>query len=210
MFYDSTPDGLKDALDKIAVPLFAIDWFGGQDFRIVAINEAHTEISGVRHADALGTTPHDVLDSAVEADAVIANYEKSVTTGLPTSYREILTFQGVPVTFDTTLSPLSLEGQSRQRLIGTALRVVDDPQRSADIQWFLAQSEAAILALAEVLQHSVGGVGHRREDQAAMAMMVRNVRNALDQLRCFSDGETHIEGLLNKSEIPPEVKIWID
>lgn len=205
MFFNQTPAALKDGLDRIAVPVFAIERDGKAPFRIAALNEAYSNATGVLHADVRGMTPHDILERQADADAVVRNFEGAFSTGRAISYRETVVFGGLPLTFDTTLHPVTGD-DGLEQLIGTTLLAADEASGTAELRWFLEQSETALLALADIMQHSRGGAGTGVRERTAMAMMVRSARSALDQLRAFSEGSDHVGVLLNKSAIPPETK----
>ncbi len=191
---DSSPEDLKAVIDLIAVPVFVADRQEDGQYRIAAINDAHSRMTGLSHAEAKGALPSELLADPDEAEAVMKHYDACLSKNLPTSYRETLTLDGTPMTFDTTLYPVPSEDGTCSRLMGTAIRVLNKSRKSSDLAFFIAQLRGTLTTMEQLLEQSDEAL--KTQERHALEILLRGAIGSLQQVR-------EISGDMSLSDVEP-------
>lgn len=181
MFQEESPEKLKAGIDMISVPVFVADLQADGDFKIVAINAAHSRITGISSVAAAGKTPLDLLCRQEEADAVMKHYRDCLEMNQPSSYREVLTLDGTQMTFDTTLHPVMRNGDTPDRVIGTAVRVLTRGRRSSDNAFFLAQLRGSLTTMEQLFDQASDALS--MHETAAIEILLRSALSSLAQIQ---------------------------
>lgn len=125
MFTSNDPKALRATLDCIPVAMFAAERPSLSDaFRLLCINRAHEDESGLSNVDVSGLRAADILPPN-EAEAVESRYDFCVRQHKVIQYREVLHLSGQTSHWRTILHPVDMPGTT-QRIIGTAFALSPD------------------------------------------------------------------------------------
>ncbi len=184
IFCDNEPQSLKASIDLISVPVFVVDLEQDGEFRVIALNAAHTRITGLTNAFARGRTPAELLSKPAEAKAVMKHYKDCLSSNLPNSYREVLTIDGTAMTFDTTLHPLACGNGRPDRIVGTALRVLVQGRKKSDNAYFLSQLRGSLTTMEHLLQQSDDQLS--RHETNALQILLSGALSSLQQVQSIN------------------------
>lgn len=112
----SVYDGVESA---IAISE-AVD--GGRDFRILSVNRACIEWSGVPAERWIGSSPRDVLPPR-DADGVLMNYRRALAAKAPVAYEELLALPAGSIAALTTVSPVPGPEGAPPRVVATSIDI---------------------------------------------------------------------------------------
>ncbi len=118
MIFTKQQSDLQHAINKMAVPVFVVDQDDEGEFRVVALNTAHTKATGLRLEAVLRKTPQMILPDKADADFLVSRYQACVRQRRPIVYSTRLTYRDQVKEIRTTLHPVSLDGQAPTRLVG--------------------------------------------------------------------------------------------
>jgi len=171
---------LASTLDQMAVPMFAAERESPDaPFRMVCVNQAHTERTGMTKRQVRNKRLCDLLP-AEDARDVQARYATCADDALATSYNERLVLNGLQMDWNTTLQPIKLSN-GVERVIGTAIALDRPPDaRSAEeAAYFSAHAQMQVGKLRFFLDM----LEDRRDvpaDMRGMAIMVGNLTRSID------------------------------
>jgi two-component system cell cycle sensor histidine kinase PleC len=124
MLLSFDPSDLKRLLDPIGAPTFVVDVLPDGRFAYAAFNVRNEERTGVRHEEAVGRSPDELIDPA-EGARILARYRACVEAREVTEYDEELRFRGDLRVWHFSVSPL-LDASGRvARLLGTVTDVTE-------------------------------------------------------------------------------------
>jgi hypothetical protein len=169
---------LQFQIDLIAVPVFVADKRAGDDFRIVVINTAHANLTGLDKVAVQGRTPLEILGDSAAAQEVVTRYTACIDAEGPVCYREKLPFQGEVMTFDTTLQKIPRPRQGIIRIVGTSLKLDERPKVEDDIQFYLALARNSLTTI-EMLMRAV-------PDERSLSIPERDATRILSQKALLS------------------------
>ncbi|NNF91015.1 MAG: PAS domain-containing protein [Boseongicola sp.] len=156
---------LQKQIDLISVPIFIVDDCSDDRFRVVAINSAHSTLTGMDQSKVPGHTPHELIEDCATADKIVRNYRDCIASDTPISYRETIVFGGAPMIFDTTLQKISRPNSDRFRIVGTALKIEDRHSVGSDIDFYVSLARNSMTTI-ELLMNA-------RSDRDATTMSER-------------------------------------
>ena len=199
MFTSDDPAQLQAALDVFQIPMFAVERDDpAAPFRILAVNESHTRLTGLTSILAAGATPHDLLPRA-QADEVVGHYRDCADSGAPQRYREALDMGDAKITFDTSLIFLD-QGDGRTRLIGNAVHLKQETLSDRthfvydDVRFFSTQAQFQLTQVAAFLDQvtSSGAIdGTMRGTYSAVSGICRSIDRALHDIRDAVSNHDH-------------------
>ncbi len=199
MDHFAPPLDLKGMIDMIDVPVFVIERDLRAHFRIIAINDSHTRVSGLDHEEYSGSTADDIL-TPDEAAAVNARYATCFDRWKPVSYRERLSFTTGAFTFETTLKPVpGTTARGMTRVVGTARVIRQHALDAESLAYRLAQSQGALETLERVTETvcrngTVGPV-----ERNALETLTRSLGCSLAELRDALDAGSRVDDLARTS-----------
>jgi PAS domain S-box-containing protein len=119
---------------------------GGRDFRILSVNRACLEWSGVPAERWIGRSPRDVLPPR-DADGVLMNYRRALAARGPIAYEELLALPAGSIAALTTVSPVPGPEGCPPRVVATSIditqRVRAEHKLKQSEERFRLASEAA-------------------------------------------------------------------
>ena len=118
------PGELRQMLDYLGVPAFVIDVLSPGEFRLVAINARHEQLSGMELGAVAGRRVNDLLTPDM-ANAVQVNYRRCVESKAPTDYQEVLDLPSGRKYWQTSLVPFFDDAGMVTRLLGTAYEITE-------------------------------------------------------------------------------------
>lgn len=118
MIFTKQQSDLQHSINKMSVPVFVVDQDDDGEFRVVALNAAHTKATGLRLEAVLRKTPQMILPDKAEADFLTSRYQACVQQQRPVVYSTRLTYCDQAREIRTTLHPVSLDGQAPTRVVG--------------------------------------------------------------------------------------------
>ena len=169
---------LQLQIDLIAVPVFVADKRSGDDFRIVVINTAHADLTGLDKTAVQGRTPLEILGDREAAQEVVDHYAACIEADGPISYRQTLPFQGEMMTFDTTLQKIPMPRQGVVRIVGTSLKLDERPKVEGDIQFYITLARNSLTTI-EMLMRAV-------PDERSLSIPEREATRILSQKALLS------------------------
>lgn len=172
---------LQSQIDLISVPVFVADECADGDFRIVAINLAHARVTGLDQRKVQGRTPLEILNDPESAGRVVRHYKDCVETDRPVSYREILTFRGVPMVFDTTLHKIPLAASGRFRVVGTALNIEAADSVGNDIDFYVALARNSLMTIEMMMSATKSGHAPSISEREATRILCTKALLSLDE-----------------------------
>ena len=112
MIFTRQQSDLQHSINKMSVPVFVVDQDDDGEFRVVALNAAHTKATGLRLEAVFRKTPQMILPDKAEADFLTSRYRACVQQQRPIVYSTRLTYHDEVKEIRTTLHPVSLDGQA--------------------------------------------------------------------------------------------------
>lgn len=153
MFSTGNLRHLRKTLNSFPIPMFAVERPAPADaFRILCINTAHANESGLDSTGIEGLRPLDLLPPD-EAEAVESRYAFCAKRREVIQYDETLHFNDVPSRWRTILHPVRLSGRA-QRVIATSFPMgprATQPASVARICAEMAQEEQGFGPVVSVL-----------------------------------------------------------
>ncbi len=118
MIFTKQQSDLQHSINKMALPVFVVDQDDVGEFRVVALNRAHTKATGLQLQSVFGKTPQMILPNKVDADFLVSQYQSCLRRRKPIAYSTSLTYQDTIKDIQTILHPISLDGDAPTRLVG--------------------------------------------------------------------------------------------
>jgi len=143
--YETVFDHAADSLFLVEV-----DEESEPEFRLRRINPANAQLMNVLPDEIRGKTPTEVFGTETGSD-IAANYRRCLDRGQRISYEERLQIDGETRVFETTLTPVKVDGDIQQ-IVGVAHDVTERIERERRLQRyqaFLEKSTDCITVLAE-------------------------------------------------------------
>jgi len=125
--YESVFDNVQDSL-------FLVDVIrsGDVEFELRRVNPANAELFDRSPEEIRGQTPEEVFGEQTGGE-IAANYRQCLDRGEPVSYEEELQLEDGTHTFETTLTPVEVDGEVA-RIVGVAHDVTERKRRERDLQ----------------------------------------------------------------------------
>lgn len=118
MIFTKQQGDLQHSINRMALPVFVVDQGGDGQFRVSALNTAHTKATGLQLDAVLSKTPEMILPRKTDAAFLIERYNACVQQRKPIVYTTNLTYRDVTQRIRTTLHPVSIDGNAPTRLVG--------------------------------------------------------------------------------------------
>jgi hypothetical protein len=118
MIFTKQQGDLQHSINRMALPVFVVDQGVDGQFRVSALNAAHTKATGLQLDAVLSKTPDMILPNRKDAEFLINRYRTCIQLGKPIEYSTNLTYQDSIQRIRTTLHPVSLDGAAPTRLVG--------------------------------------------------------------------------------------------
>lgn len=145
MIFTKQQGDLQQSINRMAIPVFVVDRDAEGEFRVVALNAAHTSATGLQLDAVLAKTPEMILPDKADAEFLTDRYLACVRQGKPIVYSTCLTYGKVTKEIRTILHPVSLDGQAPTRLVGqvaiTATMPTDTVRGALGDQGLLAKAD---------------------------------------------------------------------
>jgi len=125
----------ETVFENVQDSLFLADVTGPENdpgFEIRQVNPANAELFGHSPEELQGNAPEEILGEELGGE-IAANYRRCLDRGEPVSYEEHLALAEGPRTFETTLTPVTVDGRVA-RIVGVAHDVTERKQRERDLQ----------------------------------------------------------------------------
>lgn len=195
MFELDDADLLHEQLNIFQVPMFIAERRGpGEAFRLLAINEAHSRVSGLMMCHVAGRGPEDILPPDQAAD-VSAKYARCADSQQSLRYREVLDLADGPMLWDTTIQPIPMDSDG-QRILGNAvyLKRVHSPGGTQlafeDVQFFSAQAAfqlGQVSTYIDALDRQAGLPDDYRSRLGVVSGICRSIDSALADIRAVAE-----------------------
>jgi PAS domain S-box-containing protein len=128
-------DEYESVFNNVQDSLFLWDVAGSKEdpeFRLRRVNPANASLTGVAPEEVLNKTPTEVFAKEV-ASQLIANYERCLERGESISYEERLNLSDGPRTYETTLTPVKIDGGIAQ-IAGVAHDITARKERERELK----------------------------------------------------------------------------
>ncbi|MEM1286148.1 MAG: PAS domain-containing sensor histidine kinase [Pseudomonadota bacterium] len=141
--------------DKIDVPIFVVSVSADEELRFRKLNHYHERVTGMSSAAIAGKRPDECLPPRLAAN-LSAKFLRCVRSQERLTYEEVLHLPKGEIWWQTTLTPVFLDGHGVIGLLGTAIDISDRKLR--DIK--LAREMADLRAENEELNTYTSMVAH--------------------------------------------------
>lgn len=118
MIFTKQQSELQHSINKMALPVFVVDLGEDGEFRVIALNSAHTKATGLNLEAVIKKTPQMILPNKADAEFLTSRYQACVRRRRPIVYSTSLTYQDTIKEIQTILHPVSLDGSAPTRLVG--------------------------------------------------------------------------------------------
>ena len=170
MFDARNKDTLREVLDAVQLPAFAIDVVAADTFELSGINETHEAVSGMQYDKVIGLRPCDILSTS-DARNVISKYAECASKQTPLQYFETLNMPQAEISWFTSLVPILNEDDETVRLIGNAVgfQTRDGMPLMGhvlnDLDYLSAESAIPIYKALELVRHRLDDASARSADR---------------------------------------------
>lgn len=130
MIFTKQQGDLQHSINKMAIPVFVVDHDEDGQFRLVALNKAHTLATGLELEAVVKKTPHMILPNKADAEFLVGRYQTCVQQRKPITYSTRMTYQDTVKEIQTVLHPIVLEGNAPTRLVGQVAITATLPKAS--------------------------------------------------------------------------------
>ena len=145
--------------DKIDVPIFVLSVSADEELRFRKLNRYHERVTGMSSAAIAGKRPEDCLPPRLAAN-LSAKFLRCVRSGERLTYEEVLHLPNGELWWQTTLTPIFLDGHGVIGLLGTAIDITDRKLRDIELARELADLKAQndeLNAYSSMAAHDVRG-----------------------------------------------------
>lgn len=118
MIFTKQQGDLQHSINKMALPVFVVDQGEDGEFRVVALNIAHTRATGLNLEAVVKKTPQMILPDKADAAFLTSRYQTCIRQRKPIVYSTSLTYRNTTKEIRTILHPVSLDGRAPTRLVG--------------------------------------------------------------------------------------------
>jgi len=180
----------ETVFENVQDSLFLADVTGPEDdpgFEIRRVNPANAALFDYAPEELRGTAPEEILGEEVGGE-IAANYRRCLDRGEPVSYEEQLALAEGPRTFETTLTPVEVDGRIA-RIVGVAHDVTERKRRERDLQ----RQNERLDEFASVVSHDLRSPLSVAESRLQLAREehesshLEHVAHALDRMEALID-----------------------
>ena len=191
MFSTADSGQLKETLEAIQIPAFAIDVGADGVFQVAGVNRINSSISGLHHEAVTGKDVRDLLPPS-DARQVAERYRECIESGRPLQYAEELEMPSGHTSWLTSLIPVKSEDGTIRRLIGNSVGFrVDakghrEDQMVDDLTYLSAISSISIYKVVQTIRDRLDGpdlTAKERRFYRAFSDLCQTALDASNQMR---------------------------
>lgn len=187
MIFTKQLQDLQHSINKMALPVFVVDLDEGGEFRLVALNTAHSRATGLDLEAVVRKTPQMILPKPADAEFLVSQYRACLAQRKPIVYSTRLTYRDTVKEIRTILHPVSLDGRAPTRLVGQVEITMSAPKTTVKG----ALGDQGVLAKADIqaIRAILDNIRDRRavcsKDLMLLGVLTRNRSLTLSELAGF-------------------------